>query len=543
MPSVEFTLRWPDGVEQHCYSPSTAIEQTLIEGGVYPVAELLRRCRDGLERASERVRETRGFACSAAAEQMGEIEARALGCGGGAGSGAGGAGSGAGGAGSGAGGASAVRVERLRRDRPQATHPAPASLSGHAGVVVIGGGQAGLAMSCLLGERELPHVVLERDRLASSWRRERWDTFCLVTPNWQCRLPGYKYQGKDPDGFMLRDDIVDYIRGFAASFRPPLYEGVTVERVEDDEAGFRVHTSRGELTAEQVILAVGGYHLPFIPRVAAALRPELTQLHSSTYRNPSSLPDGAVLVVGSGQSGAQIAEDLHLAGREVHLSVGSAPRVARFYRGRDCVAWLEDMGHYDMPIDDHPEGLAARKEANHYVTGRGGGHDLDLRAFARDGMRLHGRLLGVDGERLTFADDLGARLDAADATAERIKDAIDRHIAARGLEAPSEPRYTPVWQPAPAETERLALAQQDVSTIVWATGFRADWSWVQLPAFDGTGYPAHHRGVTTVPGLYVLGLPWLYTWGSGRFAGIERDARYVSERVAEHRAVESQAAA
>jgi putative flavoprotein involved in K+ transport len=521
MPSVEFTLRWPDGVEQHCYSPSTAIEQALVEGGVYPVAELVRRCRAGLERASERVRETRGFACTAAAEQLGEIEERARGCG----------------------GVGVVRVERLRRDRPTATHPAPPTLSGHVGVVVIGGGQAGLAVSYLLSERGVAHVVLERDRLASSWRHQRWDTFCLVTPNWQCRLPGYPYEGNDPDGFMLRDEIVDYIRGFASSFRPPLYEGVTVERVEGDAGGFRVHTSRGELTAEQVILAVGGYHRPSIPPLAAALRPELPQLHSSTYRNPSSLPDGAVLVVGSGQSGAQIAEDLHLAGREVHLSVGSAPRVARFYRGRDCVAWLEDIGHYDMPIDDHPEGLAARKEPNHYVTGRDGGHDLDLRAFARDGMHLHGRLLGVDGERLTFADDLGPRLDAADATAERIKDAIDRHIAARGVEAPTEPRYTPVWEPAPGEGERLSLGQQEVSTIVWATGFRADWSWVQLPAFDGTGYPTHDRGVTTVPGLYVLGLPWLYTWGSGRFAGIERDARHVSERVAEHRAVESQAAA
>jgi len=292
-----------------------------------------------------------------------------------------------------------------------------------------------------------------------------------------------------------------------------------------------------------VILAVGGYHVPAIPRLAAALGPRLTQLHSSSYRNPSSLPDGGILVVGSGQSGAQIAEDLHLAGREVHLSVGSAPRVARFYRGRDCVAWLEDMGHYDMPIEDHPEGLAARKEPNHYVTGRGGGHDIDLRAMARDGMHLHGRLLGVEGSGLAFADDLAGNLDAADATAERIKDAIDRYIGEHGFEAPTEPRYTPVWEPAADDPARTSLAQAELSTIVWATGFHSDWSWVKVPAFDGSGYPTHHRGVTTVPGLYVLGLPWLHTWGSGRFAGIDRDARYVSERVAEYRAVESRAAA
>ena len=212
MPFVDFALRWPDGVVQRCSSPSTAIEQVLVEGGVYPLPELMRRCRSGLERASERVRETRGFACTEAAEQLEAIEARA---------------------GDVEDHAEAtVRVERLVRDRPQATHPAPENLSGHAGAIVIGGGQAGLAVSHHLRERSVPHVVLERDRLASSWREARWDTFCLVTPNWQCRLPGFPYQGDDPDGFMLKDDIVAYVERFASSFHPPLYEGVTVERVE-----------------------------------------------------------------------------------------------------------------------------------------------------------------------------------------------------------------------------------------------------------------------------------------------------------------------
>jgi putative flavoprotein involved in K+ transport len=523
MPSVEFTLRWPDGTVERCYSPSTVIETALVEGAMYPVPELVRRCRAGLERASERVREQRGFACTAASEQLTAIEAKAANLEGD--------------------GEGMVRVERLRRDRPRITHPAPEELKGHAGAIVIGGGQAGLTVSYHLRERGVPHVILERDRLASAWRNSRWDTFSLVTPNWQCRLPDYPYAGDDPDGFMVKDEIVDYVEGFASSFEPPLYEGVTVERVEEAEGGFLVHTPRGELTAEQVILAVGGYHVPAMPRVATALDPGITQLHSSTYRNPSSLPDGAVLVVGSGQSGAQIAEDLHLAGREVHLSVGSAPRVARFYRGRDCVGWLEDMGHYDMPIEDHPEGVSARKEPNHYVTGRDGGHDIDLRAMARDGMHLHGRLLEVDGSGLAFADDLAGNLDAADATAERIKDAIDRYISARGIEAPTERRYTPVWEPAPDADDRLSLAHGAFRTVVWATGFRSDWSWVRVPAFDGSGYPTHERGVTTVPGLYVLGLPWLHTWGSGRFAGIDRDARHVAERVAEHRAVEARAAA
>jgi putative flavoprotein involved in K+ transport len=313
---------------------------------------------------------------------------------------------------------------------------------------------------------------------------------------------------------------------------PPLFEGVAVSEVTADGDGFRVATSRGDLTADRVVLAVGGYHAPLVPRLAERLPEHVTQLHSSTYRNPASLPDGGVLVVGSGQSGAQIAEDLHLAGRDVHLSVGTAPRVARFYRGRDCVAWLEDMGHYDMPITEHPQGLGARKEANHYVTGRDGGRDIDLRAFARDGMKLHGRLLAADAGAITFADDLRANLDAADATAERIKDGIDRWIETQGIDAPDEVRYVPVWEPEDdGSEEALDLDHAAIRTVIWATGFRSDWSWVKLPAFDGTGYPTHHRGVTTVPGLYVVGLPWLHTWGSGRFAGIARDAAHLADQI------------
>jgi putative flavoprotein involved in K+ transport len=400
--------------------------------------------------------------------------------------------------------------------------------------VVVGAGHAGLAVSWCLREHGIEHRVLERDRIASSWRHERWDEFCLVTPNWQCRLPGYTYAGTDPDGFMVRDEIVAFVEGYAASFQPPVHEGVEVKRIDrNDTGGFRIVTSRGELTAAQVVLAVGGYHRPVVPRLGERLPGWLTQVHSSAYRNPSSLPDGGVLVVGSGQSGAQIAEDLHLAGRDVHLSVGAAPRVARFYRGRDCVAWLEEMGRYEMPIGQHPEGLAARHEANHYVTGRDGGRDIDLRALAHDGMHLHGRLLGIDGGGMRFAGDLAARLDAADATADRIKDAIDAHIAAQGVEAPPEARYDPVWEP-PTDVEHVVHRREaGITSVIWATGFRSDWSWVAVPAFDGTGYPTHERGVTTISGLYVVGLPWLHTWGSGRFGGIARDARFVAERVAE----------
>jgi putative flavoprotein involved in K+ transport len=378
----------------------------------------------------------------------------------------------------------------------------------------------------------IDHVILERDRLASSWRSQRWDEFCLVTPNWQCQLPGHPYDGDDPDGFMLKDAIIDYVERYAERFGPPLLEGVAVTEVAHDGAHFAVTTSRGELTADHVVLAVGGYHVPRIPAIGGRLPARVTQLHSSAYRNPSSLPDGAVLVVGSGQSGAQIAEDLHLADRDVHLAVGSAPRVARRYRGRDCVAWLNDIGHYRMPITEHPQGTAARREPNHYVTGRGGGRDIDLRAFARDGMALHGRLLDCDGERLAFAPDLPANLDAADATAERIKDTIDRWISAQGIDAPTEARYKPVWQPPHNGGAPLELDGERVRSVIWATGFVSDWSWVKLDAFDASGAPDHLRGITTVDGLSVLGLPWLHTWGSGRFAGIAEDALHVADHIA-----------
>jgi len=415
----------------------------------------------------------------------------------------------------------------------------PARLAGaHFPVAVVGAGQAGLSMSYCLRERGLEHVLLEANRVGHEWRERRWDSFCLVTPNWQCRLPGFPYQGSDPDGFIVRDEIVRYLENYAASFGPPLAEGVTVTRLRRSAAGaFELATTAGTLTADQVVVATGPYHAPSVPRIAERLPAGIEQIHSSRYRSPDRLPEGGVLVVGTGQSGCQIAEDLHLAGRQVHLAVGSAPRVARFYRGRDCVAWLDEMGHYAKGIDEFPDADAVRMRANHYVTGRDGGRDIDLRAFARDGMRLYGRLTGVAGGVLEFADDLKVNLDRADAVAESIKDSIDAHIATHGIAAPGEARYVPVWDPseqadAPGEdAASLDLAAAGVSTVIWSTGFTRDHRWVELPAFDGRGYPMHRRGATNIPGLYFLGLPWQYSWGSGRFEAVGRDARFLADHI------------
>ncbi|MGY4981707.1 MSMEG_0569 family flavin-dependent oxidoreductase [Streptomyces sp. 900105755] len=408
---------------------------------------------------------------------------------------------------------------------------APRLAGAHYTVAVIGGGQAGLSISHGLRERGVDHVVVEANRVGHEWRERRWDSFCLVTPNWQCKLPGHPYAGSDPDGFMVRDDIVRYLEDYVASFQPPLIEGVSVTRLRRSLGGvFDVTTTAGGFTADQVVVATGPYHTPRIPRMAERLPAGVQQFHSSGYRNADQLPEGAVLVVGTGQSGCQIAEDLHLAGRQVHLAVGSAPRVARFYRGRDCVAWLDDMGHYDKPIDVFDDADAVRMRVNHYVTGRDGGRDIDLRAFARDGMRLYGRLTGISGARMEFADDLKVNLDHADAVAEGIKDAIDGHIAAQGIDASTETRYVPVWEPS-EQPRALDVTEAGITCVVWSTGFTRDHRWIEIPAFDGRGYPMHWRGISNVPGLYFLGLPWQHSWGSGRFEAVGRDAEFLADHI------------
>lgn len=403
----------------------------------------------------------------------------------------------------------------------------------HYSVIIIGGGQAGLSMSYCLKERNVDHIVFEKNKVAHSWRSKRWDSFCLVTPNWQCKLPGYPYPGQDPHGFMQKNEIVQYIESYVASFDPPVEEGVEVSRVAKSESQkvFDVETSLGHYTADQIVIAVGGYHIPKQPKLAERLPTEILQLHSSEYRNPQSLPDGAVLVVGTGQSGCQIAEDLHLAGKQVHLCVGSAPRSPRRYRGKDVVDWLDQMGYYDLSIDQHPQKEKVRAKANHYVTGRDGGREIDLRQFALEGMQLHGRLKSINGTQLEFQTNLKHHLDQADAVAESIKRSIDAFIEKAQIAAPIDPPFEPVWQPDPAENLTLDCETATISTVIWCTGYDSDFSWVEIPVFDGKGYPGHDRGVTGIRGLYFLGLPWLYTWGSGRFSGIARDATYLADHV------------
>ncbi len=401
----------------------------------------------------------------------------------------------------------------------------------HFPVVIVGGGQAGLSVSYCLKQQGIEHIIFEKNAIAHSWRSKRWDSFCLVTPNWQCTLPGYAYAGSDPHGFMPRDEIVQYVQSYAKSFQPNMKEGVSVEKVTQEDQIFHIETSIGSYSADQVVIATGGYHRPKIPRISEQLPADILQLHSSEYKNPKSLPDQAVLVVGTGQSGCQIAEDLHIAGKQVHLCVGGAPRSPREYRGKDVVDWLDQLGYYDIPIDEHPQGEGVRTKTNHYVTGRGGGREIDLRQFAIEGMKLYGRLKTIQESTIELKDDLKQNLDQADGVAESIKGTIDKYIEKNSIDAPTEPPYEPVWEPQEF-VRSLDLSSANIGTVIWATGYHMDFSWIHIPAFDGKGYPTHQRGITTVKGLYFVGLPWLYTWGSGRFSGVARDATHIANTVA-----------
>jgi putative flavoprotein involved in K+ transport len=404
----------------------------------------------------------------------------------------------------------------------------------HYSVIIVGGGQAGLSMSACLKERGIDHLVIEKRSVVHSWRTQRWDSFCLVTPNWQCSLPGWNYEGDDPHGFMVKDQINEWLAGFVAKVDAPVIEGVSVTRVSRDAATgvFSVATSRGDFTAGQVVVASGGYHKPIVPRLAERLPKGIAQMHSAEYRNPQSLPEGAVLVVGCGQSGSQIAEDLHVAGRKVFVATGDAPRCARFYRGRDVVDWLAEMNYYDLPVTEHPLREGVRDNTNHYVTGRDGGRDVDLRRFALEGMELYGLMTELDGDEMRFLPNLKNNLEVADQTYNRINASIDKYIAANNITAPEGGVYEPLWEPAKERTT-LSLKKSGITSVIWCIGFSPDFMWVDAPVFNGRGDPVHVRGTTQVPSLYFLGLPWLHTWGSGRFSGVARDAQFLAEQISE----------
>src|SRR5690242_15703990 len=396
--------------------------------------------------------------------------------------------------------------------------------------VIVGGGHAGLAMSHHLSRRGRAHVVLERGRVAERWRSERWDSLCFQFPNWSLALPGQPYDGPEPDGFASRDEVVRFIDRYREAIAAPVRTGVhvTAVRAAPDRDGFRLETAHGVLDATNVVVATGPYQEPVVPALAGALPSRLVQVHSRAYRNPSSLPPGAVLVVGSGASGCQIVEDLLAAGRRVLLSVGRHRRFPRRYRGRDMFWWMERMGALDQTLAERPE---ARGRPNPLVTGVGGGHDIDLRDYAARGVTLLGRVEAMDGARLRLADDLDAQIARGDEGVAAFTRSVDAYVAQAGLAAPEE------TLPAPPPSSVVAIRSLDldasgITSVIWATGFRRDFSWIGLPVLDAAGEAVHRRGVTDCPGLYFLGLPWLHTLKSSVLCGVGRDALHLAEQIA-----------
>lgn len=404
----------------------------------------------------------------------------------------------------------------------------------HIDTVVIGGGQAGLVMSHYLQEAGREHVVLEKERMVKSWREERWDSFTLVTPNWQLKLPGMAYEGDDPDGFLRREEVVDYLERFIERVDPPVREGVEATAVElaPDADALIVRTSDGDYQAENVVVAAGTFQRANIPDFSSQLNSEVEQMHSSEYRNPEQLAPGAVLVVGSGQSGCQIAEELLEDGRKVYLATGRAQRLPRRYRGKDSMRWLVRTGFVDRTVDKLPS-PEARFAPNPHVSGKDGGRTINLHRFCREGMRLLGHVRDGRGTKLAFAPDLKENLAAADEFAKEFKEGVDEFIEKQGLQAPEEDEAElRDGYEAPVITE-LDLEEAGIKTIIWATGYEFDFSWIDFPIFDEYGYPVQERGVTPQPGLYFLGLHWMHTIKSGLFLGIDEEAAYVAERMEE----------
>ena len=403
--------------------------------------------------------------------------------------------------------------------------------------VIIGGGQAGLAMSEHLSRHGLPHVVVERHRIAERWRSERWDSLVANGPAWHDRFPTREFDDIDPDGFATRDRIVEYFEGFAEQIAAPIRCGVEVTSVQKntDGSGFRVETSAGEIHATNVVVATGPFQRPIIPTVV----PEnagVVQIHSAAYRNPDQLPDGAVLVVGAGSSGAQIADELLRSGKRVHLSVGPHDRPPRAYRGRDFVWWLGALGQWNATTTE-----PGKEHVTIAVSGAHGGQTVDFRRLGERGVTLVGRTESFDDGVLRFAADLAGNIADGDANYLSVLDAADAYIAREGLDFPEEPEARFLLGDPASITDpilELNLADAGITSIVWATGYALDFGWLKVDAFDGNGRPVHERGVAAVPGLYFLGLAWLSRRASPFIWGVWHDAEYLAEQIAARRFAE-----
>lgn len=401
--------------------------------------------------------------------------------------------------------------------------------------VVVGAGQAGLAASRSLAELGVEHVVLERGRVAEAWRN-RWDSLRLLTPNWMTRLPGHSYRGSDPEGFMSRDEVVEFFEDYARMSGPAIHEGVEVTRVGRESRHFLVETDAGTHLARNVVVATGHAAVPQVPaRPAAALDPAVHQLHSSSYRNPGLLPPGDVLVAGSGASGLQLACELRRDGRRVVIAAGRHARAVRRYRGRDLWWWLERLGSLDVTADEVGDLEAARRTPSLGLTGMDGGVDLDLGTLARSGVEPAGRVIDASGTVVRFGANLAGDTAQADRRLLQLLDRFDLHARETGIDRLLGPPARPMPLRLGSGPGSLDLAGNGISTVLWATGFRRDYRWLDVPVLDEGGEIIQRRGETPVEGLYVLGLRFQWTRGSHFIDRVGADARHVAESIARRR--------
>ncbi len=412
-------------------------------------------------------------------------------------------------------------------------------------VLVVGAGQAGVAMSEHLSKAGIPHLVLERHRIAERWRSERWDSLVANGPAWHDRFPGLEFSGLDPDAFAGKERVADYFEAYAKKFNAPIRTGVEVKSARRNEgrSGFKVETSDGTIEANYVVAATGPFQKPVIPALVPA-DAGLLQIHSTAYRNPGQLPEGAVLVVGAGSSGTQIADELLRAGRRVYLSVGLHDRPPRRYRGRDFCWWLGVLGKWDAATP-----AQGAEHVTIAVSGAYGGLTVDFRRLAARGMMLVGRTEGFKDGVMRFAADLSDNITRGDTNYLSVLREADAFVARNGLALPEE-KEAHVIGPAPScmtePTLKLDLAKAGVKSIIWATGFAADYGWLQVDAFDAKGKPKHQRGVSAEPGVYFLGLPWQSRRGSTFIWGVWHDAKYLADQIAiqrGYRAYDAQAQA
>ncbi|HVZ52822.1 MAG TPA: NAD(P)/FAD-dependent oxidoreductase [Pseudolabrys sp.] len=400
--------------------------------------------------------------------------------------------------------------------------------------LVVGGGQAGVAMSEHLTKYGVPHLVLERSRIAERWRSERWDSLVANGPAWHDRFPGMAFSNTDPDAFVPKEKVADYIVAYAEMIAAPIRCGVEVKEVRRlaNRGGFEVRTSDGMIEANNVVAATGAFQKPVLPSIASSIA-GLPQMHSSAYRNPDQLPEGAVLVVGAGSSGVQIADELLGAGRRVFLSVGPHDRPPRAYRGRDFCWWFGVLGKWNASTPG-----PGTEHVTIAVSGARGGETIDFRRLAARGMTLVGLTKSYSDDTMFFADDLARNLARGDAYYMSLLDEADAFAARNGLDLPEEPDARKIDPDPPCVTNpilQLDLAAAGIASIIWATGFTVDYSWLKVDAFDEKGRPKHQRGVSTEPGIYFLGLPWQARRGSSFIWGVWHDAWYLADYIATQR--------